>query len=249
MLFSHIFILSAHIKYPSIKPIVSLFVITAAAQEDENPSSFAKLVAEFPENIKLEEEGRPLECCAMWWLRVRLCTAAGKRESLWRSFWGLTALTFAPRGKWANLTSWRVWDTLFFAKIVSFPGRFWKLASQYQKCMASGVSERRSVGYPFGCFWHRCQQVVRSLCGSAGQEEFQGRPTCPACTGASWRSAKTRQRFSIQLAGSSQGREVLCLVFHYSRGCKLCEWTCNHDEARGYRKVLRTSLRHSQCNS
>ena len=99
MLFSHIFILSAHIKYPSIKPIVSLFVITAAAQEDENPSSFAKLVAEFPENIKLEEEGRPLECCAMWWLRVRLCTAAGKKESLWRSFWGLTALTFAPRGK------------------------------------------------------------------------------------------------------------------------------------------------------
>ena len=103
MLFSHIFILSAHIKYPSIKPIVSLFVITAAAQEDENPSSFAKLVAEFPENIKLEEEGRPLECCAMWWLRVRLCTAAGKKEFPLEKFLGIDCADICTQGQVSQL--------------------------------------------------------------------------------------------------------------------------------------------------
>ena len=68
------------ISDPSINPIVSLFMLSAAAKARKKPSSFAKLVAEFPENIELKEAGRPLECCAVWWLRMRLATAAGKKD-------------------------------------------------------------------------------------------------------------------------------------------------------------------------
>ncbi|CAE7463605.1 unnamed protein product [Symbiodinium necroappetens] len=77
-----------------VTPVVSLFMISAAAKASRNPSSFAKLVAEFPENIELKEEGRPLECCAMWWLRMRLATAAGKKDFPLEKLLGLEGVDF-----------------------------------------------------------------------------------------------------------------------------------------------------------
>ncbi|CAE7713545.1 unnamed protein product [Symbiodinium necroappetens] len=86
---------------PSITPVVSLFMISAAAKASRNPSSFAKLVAEFPENIELKEEGQ-----------------------------------VAPEQK----------------QRIRFPESLGKLASRSPKRLASRVSEKRSLGYPCGCF-------------------------------------------------------------------------------------------------
>ena len=83
------------ISGPSINPIVSLFMLSAAAKARKKPSSFAKLVAEFPENIELKEEGRPLECCAMWWLRMRLATAAGKKDFPLENLLGIETTAFS----------------------------------------------------------------------------------------------------------------------------------------------------------
>eukprot|EP00930_Biecheleria_cincta_P049628 TRINITY_DN34824_c0_g1_i1.p1 TRINITY_DN34824_c0_g1~~TRINITY_DN34824_c0_g1_i1.p1 ORF type:complete len:579 (+),score=110.99 TRINITY_DN34824_c0_g1_i1:30-1739(+) len=65
---------------PQITPIPSLFALSAAAKGTTPSSDFAELLGEFPEAIALKEEGRPLEWCARWWLRVRLATAAGRRN-------------------------------------------------------------------------------------------------------------------------------------------------------------------------
>ena len=77
-----------------VTPVVSFFMISAAGKALKKPSSFAKLVAEFPENIELTEEGRPLECCAMWWLRMRLATAAGKKDFPLEKLLGIEGVNF-----------------------------------------------------------------------------------------------------------------------------------------------------------
>ena len=78
-----------------VTPVVSLFMSSAAAKALKKPSSFAKLVAEFPVNIELKEEGRPLECCAMWWLRMRLATAAGKKDFPLEKLLGIETTAFS----------------------------------------------------------------------------------------------------------------------------------------------------------
>ena len=64
-----------------IEPVVSLFMLSAVARaEANNKDSFPQLVAKFPDKIELTNAGRPLEWCAMWRLRMRLATAAGKQN-------------------------------------------------------------------------------------------------------------------------------------------------------------------------
>ena len=75
----------------NIEPIVSLFMLSAAARARK--SSFAKLVAEFPDGIQ-NDEGRPLEWCAYWWLRMRLATAAGKENFCLAKLLGVEEVTF-----------------------------------------------------------------------------------------------------------------------------------------------------------
>ena len=75
-----------------IEPIVSLFMLSAAARAQT--SSFAELVQEFPDQIELTNEGRPLEWCAYWWLRMRLATAAGKENFSLAKLLGVEEVTF-----------------------------------------------------------------------------------------------------------------------------------------------------------
>ena len=77
----------------SITPSVSLFMLSAAAKGKAERDRFAGLVAEFLDGM-LNDEGRPLEWCAYWWLQMRLATAAGKENFSLGKLFGLEEVTF-----------------------------------------------------------------------------------------------------------------------------------------------------------
>lgn len=77
-----------------IKPVVSLFMLSAGANSELDGDSFAQLVAKFPDEIELTNTGRPLEWCAMWWLRMRLATAAGKQNFPLAKLLGVAGVIF-----------------------------------------------------------------------------------------------------------------------------------------------------------
>eukprot|EP00435_Cladocopium_sp_Y103_P069806 s321_g34.t1 len=79
-----------------IKPVPSLFMLSAAAANSElRGDRFAQLVATFPGDIELTNEGRPLEWCLRWWLQMRLATAAGKQNFPLAKLLGVDRVTFA----------------------------------------------------------------------------------------------------------------------------------------------------------
>ena len=81
---------------PMIKPVPSLFMLSAAAANSElGGDHFVQLVAKFPGDIELTYEGRPLEWCLRWWMQMRLAAAAGKQNFPLAKLLGVAGVIFA----------------------------------------------------------------------------------------------------------------------------------------------------------
>jgi hypothetical protein len=199
-------------------------------------------VAEFPENIELKEEGRPLECCAMWWLRMRLATAAGQLNFPLEKLLGVEGVVFEAEGSKRRMLK-QLKNVAFNIPADDYNIRTsyckGKLASSRKKQGASFYNQLDQLGEDTDELWllesarGEAWDILLAVFDTQGSKWFLTFIDLKAKGSVNGADSQVRtvaslpssrqKSWTVELVGGSQGGAVLLPISHHCKGHELCE--------------------------